>query len=220
MLLYYNNLIPDWKEKYELEIINFYTGKIYKIKFNDSFNNYDLLKSYVDITQTKIMNTLFCYDLETTGLDIEKLEIIERYFEEYNLGFVPSEGLIKPSFYISDEISSITKITNQMLKNAESIHIFKNELRNIFNYCDKPKFMAHNGSVFDHRILFKSLNQQQLLDSRYIIRLLYHQDTLKLNLSETYKLVTGNEVINCHRAKDDVKMMIEILKKINYSEIC
>jgi DNA polymerase III epsilon subunit-like protein len=219
LLLYYNNLIPDWKEKYELEIVNFYTGKIYKIKFHDCFNNYDLLKSYVDITQTKIKNTLFCYDLETTGLNIEKLEIIERYFEEYNLGFVPSEGLIKPSFYISDEISSITKITNQMLENAESIHIFKNELRNIFNYCEKPKFMAHNGSVFDHRILFKSLNQQQLLDSRYIIRLLYHQDTLKLNLSETYKLVTGNEVINCHRAKDDVKMMIEILKKINYSEI-
>ena len=60
--MYYNNLIPDWKEKYELEIVNFYTGKIYKIKFNDSFNNYDLLKSYVDITKMKIKNTLFCYD--------------------------------------------------------------------------------------------------------------------------------------------------------------
>ena len=103
-----------------------------------------------------------------------------------------------------------------MLKKAENKKVFKEDLKRIFDYCEKPKFMAHNGSVFDHRILFRDLNQEQLLDSRYIIRMLYHEDTLKLNLSETYKLITGKEVINCHRAKDDVKMMIEILKKIKY----
>lgn len=216
VLLYYNNVIPDWCKNYELEIINFYTGKIYKLKFDKDIKNYDLLKSLVDITKIKLKNTLFCYDLETTGLDIDNLEIIERYFEEYNLNFVPSEGLIKPKYYISDEISNITKITNKMLEKGDNLFKFNHELKQIFNYCDKPKFMAHNGSVFDHRILFKKLSPDQLLDSRYIIRLLYHQDTLKLNLSDTYKLITGKDVINCHRAKDDVKMMIEILKNINY----
>ena len=109
--------------------------------------------------------------------------------------------------------------SNNLNELDDEVNEMEQKLKEIFDYCEKPKFMAHNGSVFDHRILFKSLNSEQLLDSRYIIRLLYHQDTLKLNLSETYKLVTGKEVINCHRAKDDVKMMIEILKKINYSEI-
>ena len=28
--------------------------------------------------------------------------------------------------------------------------------------------MAHNGSVFDHRILFRNLNSEQLLDSNII----------------------------------------------------
>lgn len=216
LLMYYNNIIPDWSEEYELELINFYTGKVYQISFNKDINQFELLKSFVDITKIKLKDTLFCYDLETTGLDIDKLEVIERYFEEYNLGFVPSEGLIKPYFKISDEISNITKITNNMLKKAENKKVFKEDLKRIFYYCEKPKFMAHNGSVFDHRILFRNLNQEQLLDSRYIIRMLYHEDTLRLKLGETYKLVTGKEVVNCHRAKDDVKMMIEILKKIKY----
>ena len=216
LLLYYNNVIPDWNQEYELEIINFYTGKIYKIKFCKDFNNYDLLKTFVDITKIKIKDTVFCYDLETTGLDIDKLEIIERYFEEYNLGFIPSEGLIKTYASIPEEITKITNITNDMIKDAEPVSKFKQELSNIFLYCDKPKFMAHNGSIFDHKILFRNLNPEQLLDSRYIIRLLYHQDTLKLTLSDTYKIVTGKEIENAHRAKDDVKMMIEILKKINY----
>ena len=98
LLMYYNNIIPDWSEEYELELINFYTGKVYQISFNKDINQFELLKSFVDITKMKLKDTLFCYDLETTGLDIDKLEVIERYFEEYNLGFVPSEGLVKPYF--------------------------------------------------------------------------------------------------------------------------
>jgi DNA polymerase III epsilon subunit-like protein len=216
LLMYYNNLIPDWKEKFDLEIINFYTGKVYKIKFDEDIKNYDLLKLLVDTTDVKLKNTLFCYDLETTGLNIEKLEVIERYFEEYNLGYVPSSGLIKPFFKISSEITNITKITNKMLENGDNKKKFKNELRNIFNYCDNPKFMAHNGYVFDHRILFKSLSPSQLLDSRFIIRMLNDVDTHKMKLGNIYELILKKKPENCHRAKDDVKMMIEILKHLKY----
>ena len=216
LLMYYNNLIPDWKDKFDLEIINFYTGKVYKIKFEEEIKNYDLLKIMVDITDVKLKNTLFCYDLETTGLNIDTLEVIERYFEEYNLGYVPSYGLIKPFFKVSKEITDITKITNKMLVNGDNKKKFKNELKNIFNYCENPKFMAHNGSVFDHRILFKSLSPDQLLDSRFIIRMLNNIDTHKMKLGETYELILKKKPENCHRAKDDVKMMIEILKHLKY----
>ena len=65
-----------------------------------------------------LSQALFCYDLETTGLNLDNLEIIERYFEEYNLGFVPSEGLIKPNNYISQNITEITKITKPLVTAA------------------------------------------------------------------------------------------------------
>ena len=82
--------------------------------------------------------------------------------------------------------------------------------------------MAHNGSVFDHKVLFPKLprclnSKNQLLDSRYIIRMLSKTDTLKLSLSDTYKEVVKKEINNAHRAKDDVDMMVEILKKLNYN---
>ena len=75
-----------------------------------------------------------------------------------------------------------------MLENADHKK-FKNELRDIFNYCENPKFMAHNGSVFDHRILFKSLSPDQLLDSRFIIRMLNNIDTHKMKLG-VYELIS------------------------------
>ena len=60
-------------------------------------------------------------------------------------------------------------------------------------------------------------SKAQLLDSRYIIRMLSKNDTLKLSLSDTYKEVVKKKVINCHRAKDDVDMMVQILKKLKYT---
>ena len=103
-----------------------------------------------------------------------------------------------------------------MLKNGDDKKKFKSELRNIFNYCENPKFMAHNGSVFDHKILFKSLSPDQLLDSRFIIRMLNDIDTHKMKLGEIYECILKKKPENCHRAKDDVKMMIDILKHLKY----
>jgi DNA polymerase III epsilon subunit-like protein len=222
LLFYYNNLVPAWDEEYELLIYNFYTGEIYQIKFDKSATNYQFLKLLANTTNTKLSKMLFCYDLETTGLDITSLQITERYFEEYNLKFSPSNGFVKIKGKIPLEIIKITGITDKMVKKGDSLNIFLGEIKDIFKYCDHPKFMAHNGSVFDHKVLFSKLpkcinSKNQLLDSRYIIRMLSKKDTLKLSLSDTYTEVVKKEIINAHRAKDDVDMMVEILKKLNYN---
>jgi hypothetical protein len=43
---------------------------------------------------------IFFYDLETTGLFSydKKIDIIERYFEEYSTGIIPSQGLLKQKY--------------------------------------------------------------------------------------------------------------------------
>ena len=221
LLFYYNNINPTWDEDYKLSIYNFYTGKIYHIKFEKKINNYTFLKLLSNITHTKLSKMLFCYDLETTGLNINNLQITERYFEEYNLKFSPSNGFVKIIGKVPLEIIKITGITDSMVKTGDSLDKFLGEIKDLFNYCDCPKFMAHNGNVFDHKILFSKLlkcinSKDQLLDSRYIIRMISKNDTLKLSLSDTYKAIVKKKVINCHRAKDDVDMMIQILKKLKY----
>ena len=224
LLFYYNNLVPAWDEEYELLIYNLYTGTIHQINIDKNLTNFQFLKLLSENTQTKLNNMLFCYDLETTGLDVMSLEITERYFEEYNLKFSPSKGFVKIKGKIPMEITAITGITNKMVKKGDSLNKFLGEIKELFDYCDHPKFMAHNGSVFDHKVLFPKLprclhSKDQLLDSRYIIRMLSKTDTLKLSLSDTYKEVVKKEINNAHRAKDDVDMMVEILKKLNYNII-
>ena len=71
----------------------------------------------------------------------------------------------------------LTGINNKMVKKGDNKKIFIKEIKEIFDYCSNPKFIAHNGSTFDHKILFGRLpnflnSSDQLLDSKYIIRML------------------------------------------------
>jgi hypothetical protein len=228
LLLYYNNLFPNWNMNKKLTIWNFYKGKKYEINIaNNGLTNYDILKFICKITRKKMINTLFLYDLETTGLDIYGCEITERYFEEYNLGFSPSKGLLKIKNTIPSDVVNLTHITDKMCEGGDCLDLFKTELCELYNICDNPKFMAHNGSRFDHLILFNNnifdkayIKKDQLLDSRYIIRMLHTEDTLKMKLEAIYELIIGNKPhIQSHRADADVKMMIDILKKLEYKTI-
>lgn len=225
-LLYYNNFFPNWKEKKELYILNLYQGVEYKITISNDVNNYEILKMLCDTTDTLMKNNIFLYDLETTGLDTNTCEITDRYFEEYNLGFSPSSGLLKIEGELTPFISNLTNITNEMLeKDGDDFKTFESEMETIFKYCDCPKFMAHNGSNFDHKILKNNDILQEncaheLLDSRFIIRMLYQKtDTRCLKLEKIYKTILPidlqKEYIS-HRAEADVYMMIDILKHLEY----
>ena len=115
--------------------------------------------------------------METDSLDTESYNIIERYFLEYNLNFVLSGGVININKCIPPFISELTEITNNMVNNGDKFEIFRNEINELLGISIEPKFMAHNGGIFDHRImirhnLFNNIKKQNLLDSRYIIRML------------------------------------------------
>jgi DNA polymerase III alpha subunit (gram-positive type) len=82
----------------------------------------------------------------------ENVEIIERYFYEYNFNSILSENLIKnmhklTTFYI-------TGITYDDLKNNDiNYTIIKNDVSKFMNYMEKPILIAHNGERFDFPIL-------------------------------------------------------------------
>ena len=220
LLLYYNNIFPSWKQEKQLSIFNLYRGIIYNIKINSELTNYNILKLLCDITGEKLRNLLFVYDLETTGLDTYSCDIIERHFYEYNLHFVLSSGIINIGKNIPEFITQLTGINNKMIKTGDTFSNFNKEIKELMSYSIEPKFIAHNGTNFDHKILmlrgvFNNIKSNQLLDSRYIIRMMI--DSEDTNLKSVYDSIIVDKVIeNYHRAKADVMMLHQILKKINF----
>lgn len=223
LLLYYNNMYPKWNIKPELEVINLFTGLKTIIKIDERLTNTKLNYYLCDTFNLKMKNNIIVYDLETTGLDPDFCEIIERYMYDMSLNDVFSEGLIKPRSRIPLYISNLTGITNDMVSDKENIISFKRELVNKLKYYENPVFIAHNGNKYDHKIL-KNINVQGyniinddnsiFLDSRNIIHTHLKQDTFKMKLIEIYRLFFDEE-IEAHRAKTDTDMMLRIFEKIN-----
>jgi len=221
VLLYYNNIFPDWSKKKELYILNLKQGIKYKINISPILTNYTILKELCSITNDKLRNLLFIYDLETDGLDTESCNIIERYFLEYNLNFILSNGVININKSVSPFISELTGITNSMIDEGDSFDIFKNEINELLSMSIEPRFMAHNGRMFDHRImirykLFTNIKKQNLLDSRYIIRML--MDSKDNNLTSIFKSISKKKcnLNNFHRADFDVLVLRTILKTLMF----
>jgi hypothetical protein len=174
----------------------------------------------------KLENMIFFYDLETSGLSYtgEKVDIIERYFQELTTVIIPSYGLIRPvsNSLISPFIENLTGITNELLyKSGEHINKFKNDMNLLMTYCIKPIFIAHNGNSFDHKLLLSQNildnNKCRFLDSKMIIRLFLDNEITNKSLIDIFNYLFNFRPIG-HRAEADVKMLIAIFKKLEINE--
>lgn len=221
LLLYYNSYNPDWSKNMILKIWNLRLGKEYAIKIKN-INNFSLLRYLCDTTKIKLHDLLFVYDLETTCEYASTCDIIERYFVEYNLNFVLSQGLVQE--IVPQKITDLTGITQQMVNcEGDSPSILREEISDISEkYFHNPGFMAHNGSSFDHKILvnkgYLDPNKVKFLDSKTIIRMLAETDTYSMDLTNTYKTIMKCKELpgNAHRADSDVNMLLEILREVNF----
>ena len=226
LLLYYNNLFIDWKQKKDIEIWNLLDGYKYIIKFNDNITNWKLNCFICNILDVKMKDNIFILDLETNTINEpfnipSNNEIIERYIYEYNFNYVISQGLIKNNHKLIT--SHINGIFENDLKIADNnLDIFKNDMKNIMLYCDKPLFIAHNGIRFDFPILYhyNLLNKELIkeLDSIHFIKLFIKKipDTILNNkLIDLYNYLYNEDYVQVHRAKEDVELIIKILKKLN-----
>ena len=166
-----------------------------------------------------MVNNIFIYDLETTSLNTNECEIIQRHFEEYNLDFVASSGYIKCYTFLG--YNHITGLTNEIVnENGDKLIKFENEINDIFKYCNDPLFIAHNGNSFDHKIMrnnYKLFDQNTNTDdSKIIIRMIYEkEDLLNYSLEKLYKKIINKPII-AHDAGNDVYMVKTILKELNY----
>ncbi|WP_033159653.1 PolC-type DNA polymerase III [Mycoplasmoides alvi] len=159
------------------------------------------------------------FDLETSGLYPFYDEIIEFGGIKIQNGIVVDKinFFINPGFKISNKISSLTKITNEMLQ--EKGLSIKDGLIKIADWIGDSVLVAHNGIDFDFQFLQTKLlqNNMKFLNNVMI-------DTLRISwsLNEQYayhslgsiarKLKIKYDETATHRADVDAEILYEIFK--------
>lgn len=198
------------------KIINLLTGIEYILTIDVSPKNmFKILLIMADIGNLKFDDLNLIYDLETTGLNINKLEIIEISIKDYDTEMVIFNELIKPS-YLPPFIIELTKITNEMLINRPTFNVIKKKFNNIMKKINTCKMLAHNGKSFDDKIInrFNMVNKNtvKFIDTMNLIPLFI--DLQKKNLGYIYNLIFKKD-FKAHRAMADVDAIIKILKHLN-----
>jgi len=173
---------------------------------------------------------IIAFDLETTGLDVSKEEIIEIgaimfSVKESKGRIVPDEleefqYLLKTSRRIGNEATKINHITNEMLSTAsqpaEVLQKFK-------ALCDKANCLVAHNAAFDTSFLSSAYGKHlvtaptlPILDSMKIARNIIQLPNYKLgNIAKSFE--GRNEISlkikdgSMHRAVYDCEMLMHIL---------
>lgn len=207
---------------HNMEIWNFMTGVRFIIKLG-AVDNYSLMKLLAKSIKRKINNIIFFYDLKTTGGNYAggKVDIIDRYFEDYNYGVVHSSGLLKPIMvpFIPFDVVKATGITKDLMdEEGKPYETFVKEMKQIFELYENPIFI----SVTDHRILASknliNMDKCKILDAKMIIRMFIENKEISTKeIKEIYEYFF-RKTIKTNRAEMEVKVIIEIFKFLNITD--
>lgn len=164
------------------------------------------------LTKDKEVNFV-AIDVETTGLSPVYNELIEISAIKYEKAKKKDtfSTLIKPKKEISDTITNITGITNEMVKNAPNI---EQVMPKLIDFIGEYPIVAHNAN-FDYSFLQnnsqKSFSKNKVIDTVAISRkMLPSLPNHKLNTVSKY---IGIEEDGFHRAEFDCECCAKIYIK-------
>lgn len=169
---------------------------------------------------------MIALDTETTGLlrpGATELWLqpfmIEIYIAKFDKDFVIYEEfnqLVKPPVPVSEEITKITGITNEMLEYEPSfIEIYR-------DLCEFVKgedtVFAHN-ATFDMDVIKTDLDRHNLvtkfpwpMNQICTVEASMPIKNRRLTLAKLYEMATGKKIVDAHRAKNDVLPMVECIE--------
>lgn len=158
-------------------------------------------------------------DLETTGFSAKTMaKIIEIGAIKVKNGKIVEEfsTFVNPEVNIKQEISDITHITNEMVKNAPTIDRVLPSFR---KFIGNALIIAHN-AVFDwNRFLLPNFKdmcifpKNEVIDTMDISKITFTEKGTKHNLADLCERLNV-ETDGHHRAINDVKMTYKVLLKL------
>lgn len=175
----------------------------------------DEIPIVIDKKNTKLEDEFVVFDIETTGLDRKKEQIIEIGAVKIKNGKqvgVFSE-FIKPTVMISEFITNLTGITNEMVKDAQPVETV---LPKFLEFVKDSVLVAHNAS-FDVGFIKEYAEKLDLkvensvLDTLSLSRAMFPE--LKRHKLDIVAKHLGVSLLNHHRAIDDATATAGILIK-------
>lgn len=139
------------KEKYKKHAPERYSTifpkKAETVKIESVFDDNSIPKELME-------NTYVVFDFETTGLDVNNCEITDIGAVKIEKGVITEEfsSLIKVNVPLSQKITELTGITDQMLKDKPRIDVV---LPDFMKFIDGTILVGHNAADFDMRFLKK-----------------------------------------------------------------
>ncbi|MFC2711269.1 exonuclease domain-containing protein [Hoylesella oralis] len=160
---------------------------------------------------------LIVFDLETTGLDLVNDHIIQiSYIKVYPDGKEERENIfVNPGISIPEEVTLLTGIGNDDVKNAPTFKEIASSLCEKFKGCD---FAGYNSNHFDIPMLAEEFLRAgidfdfahcRLIDAQTI----FHKME-KRNLAAAYKFYCGRKMeedFEAHRADQDTEATYKVL---------
>lgn len=161
---------------------------------------------------------LIVFDLETTGLDIAKDSIIQiSYIKVYPDGKEErGNHFVNPEKPIPVEVSELTHITDDMVKDAPTFRELADTLSEEFKGCD---FAGFNSNGFDVPMLAEEFlragiafdfSQSRLIDACTIFMKMERR-----NLAAAYKFYCGRKMeddFQAHLANEDTEATYRVLQ--------
>ena len=181
--------------------------------------------TFQETTSNVDLDKFIMYDLETSGLSVEKDHIIEIGAIYVENGCVKDSfgKLCNPGIYINQRITQITGISNQDLHNKETEEEVVKQFVEWVQEKNTKLAVGHNISRFDNRVIKTATRRYK---TQYPFT--HSLDTLKLakelklqerGITENYKQETlANQYCQfeyeAHRAVDDVNALFKIYKRL------
>ena len=165
-----------------------------------------------------LQKPLVVFDLETTGLDLVKDRIIQLSFIKVYPNGLEERGnyLVNPGVPILPEITQLTGISNDDVKDKPTFNQLAAKLRDIFTGCD---FAGFNSNHFDIPLLAEEFlragidfdfSKCRLIDACTIFKKMERR-----NLAAAYKFYCGRKMeddFEAHRADEDTEATWRVLQ--------
>lgn len=167
------------------------------------------------------------FDTETTGLPLHRTVSLDKQPYIIEFGGIITDGeeifeeiefLVKPPIWITEEITKITGITNEDMIGLE---MFDERVEKIAAFFSKADSVIAHNLAFDKKMVDFAVRREglSLADVNWpkteicTVEATYDRYGRRMKLQELYTMHVG-ELVQTHRAIDDVKMLFEVAKKV------